>query len=1042
MEAELVGEASVSAFPQLMVDGLASQEVVDFIKRKDPIKKLFEMLKSAVLLLNAAEEKLIKDQKVKKWLDELKEAVYDADDLVYKIQTELLRKKQGGKSQTSLGKVLMTKLHRSSSTAFDKAIIAETEEILGKLKSLLGQKNSLGLENVETKPVPDQEDTTGSENVETMQPETSRADPLVEESDVYERRADKDAIINKLLSDDASNNKLSVILIRGMSGIGKTTLAHHVYNDEKVTERFNTKAWITVGEDKVDCLKVMKTIIEKVTSEKCEITEPHDLQDKLKKALRTKKFLFVLDDMEDEDPDNWDVLRNSFESGLPGSKIIVTTRSEVVVSIIKVRPIDLKELSPGDAWNLFAKHSLIDGKDPNLQPHGRKIVERCKGLPLAIKSLGGLLRDKQNEKEWLSILNNDIWELCAKSSIGVHPALWLSYHYLPSYLKHCFAYCALFPKDYEFKKGKMILLWMAEGLLNGERMEEVGEEYFKVLISRSFFQPSSEDQSTFVMHGLMHDLAIFVSGEFCFMMDDTNLSDRAQKIRHLSYTEGCHDPRKFEGLSKREGLRTLLALPLSNSCGIWSSHKKQFSMPVEYLLRSLLNTGMCLRVLSPSQHDITKLPDSIGDLKYLRYLDLSHTEIEELPETVCNLYNLQTLLLEGCSRLTRLPTNMGNLINLRHLHTPPYLQEMPLQLSKIKTLQTLSEFVVGKNQSSSLKLLKELQNLKGTLRISGLENAADQVQDVSEAGLKDKTFLSELILAWGFSHAANDSEKEKEVLNALESHENLKKLDIHNYQGSSFPKWVGDHFFKNVVTVRLFNCKKCSSLPPLGQLPSLEHLLIQGFPSVETIDRKFYYSDSDSPITPFKSLKTLLIKEMSNLKQGLVIEGEVGGRLFPHLEKLELRDCPKLEVLLPADLPNLRKLVIYDCNQLKPLLQTADQQNTAFPSLETMSISECDGQKSFLEGGLPLKLKKIIIFGCENLNALDEKAFQQLSSLEKLEISYCVTLERLPKEPPTSLSWLRINNCPLLTPRLQRETGEDWPIIARIKNLDIRSRGL
>ena len=349
---------------------------------------------------------------------------------------------------------------------------------------------------------------------------------------------------------------------------------------------------------------------------------------------------------------------------------------------------------------------------------------------------------------------------------------------MPSYLKHCFAYCALFPKDYEFKKGKMILLWMAEGLLNGERMEEVGEKYFKVLISRSFFQPSSEDQSTFVMHGLMHDLAIFVSGEFCFMMDDTNLSDRAKKIRHLSYTEGCHDPRKFEGLSKREGLRTLLALPLSNSCGMWSSHKKQFSMPVEYVLRSLLNTGMCLRVLSPSQHDITKLPDSIGDLKYLRYLDLSHTEIEELPETVCNLYNLQTLLLEGCSRLTRLPTNMGNLINLRHLHTPPYLQEMPLQLSKIKTLQTLSEFVVGKNQSSSLKLLKELQNLKGTLRISGLENAADQVQDVSEAGLKDKTFLSELILAWGFSHAANDSEKEKEVLNALESHENLKKLDM------------------------------------------------------------------------------------------------------------------------------------------------------------------------------------------------------------------------------------------------------------------------
>ncbi|KAJ9190575.1 hypothetical protein P3X46_001762 [Hevea brasiliensis] len=76
--------------------------------------------------------------------------------------------------------------------------------------------------------------------------------------------------------------------------------------------------------------------------------------------------------------------------------------------------------------------------------------------------MGGLLRSKRDVEEWEKVLNNKLWNL---SNDNILPALRLSYHYLPSHLKQCFAFCAIFPKDYHFKKQELVLLWMAEGYL-------------------------------------------------------------------------------------------------------------------------------------------------------------------------------------------------------------------------------------------------------------------------------------------------------------------------------------------------------------------------------------------------------------------------------------------------------------------------------------------------------------------------------------------------------------------------------------------------
>ena len=118
-------------------------------------------------------------------------------------------------------------------------------------------------------------------------------------------------------------------------------------------------------------------------------------------------------------------------------------------------------------WIVFENHAIKDGDlelNDELMKVGRRIVEKCKGLPLALKTIGCLLSTNSSISDWKNILESNIWEL-PKEHSEIIPALFLSYRHLPSHLKRCFAYCALFPKDYRFEKEELILLWMDQNFL-------------------------------------------------------------------------------------------------------------------------------------------------------------------------------------------------------------------------------------------------------------------------------------------------------------------------------------------------------------------------------------------------------------------------------------------------------------------------------------------------------------------------------------------------------------------------------------------------
>ncbi|XWS07975.1 hypothetical protein CRYUN_Cryun41cG0037200 [Craigia yunnanensis] len=798
-----------------------------------------------------------------------------------------------------------------------------------------------------------------------------------------------------LYPENPTENHIDVIPIVGMGGVGKTTLAQLIYNDKRVEEWFDLKAWVCVSEE-FDAFRVTKIILEEITSIVDVSQNLNQLQLKLKEKLLGKTFLFVLDDVWNEKYVDWEELKSPFHFGAKNSKIIITTRNESVASIVRTVPTyHLNILSDDDCWKLFAKHAFVDGSPsmhPDLKVIGEAIVKRCKGLPLAAKALGGILRCELDADEWNKILKSNLWDI----TDDILPALRLSYYYLPSHLKPCFAYCSLFPKDYEFKKQELLRLWMAEGLLqfskeNGNA-EERANEYLKDLALRSFFQQSKGDKCCFVMHDLISDLAKSISGEFfCRLEGSGGSSEITKKTRHLSNVQETFDViKKFETLPKAKGLRTFLTLESSSgSCSVTSQ-----------IMHDFIVISRCLRVLSLAKYyNIKELPNEIGNLKHLRYLNLSDTSIKCLPNSLTTLYYLQTLILVRCFCLVELPKDMRRLINMHYLDMRgTNLAKMPKGMGKLKDLRMLTHFVLGKQNGSSINELGKLEHLCGRLAISALQNVvcARDAKDAKDANLKDKMNLKELYLRWSKGYDIDDDTKhDREVLEQLEPHTKLQHLVISFYGGTRFPEWVGHSSFSNVVTLYLSNCKYCFSLPPLGQLYSLKYLSIKEFARVVMVGDEFY-GHCDASSKPFGSLKTLRFEAMPEWEEWFCSSDEA----FFLLQELCIRNCPMLTKSLPKHLPSLTKLVIQNCGNLGGLLPRA-------PSIFQLEFLKCDA--------LPCGLRKLEINNSNINDSILEQMIQNCTHLEELTLCDCSNLRSLPEgNLPITLKQLKIESCRFL----------------------------
>ncbi|OWM67242.1 disease resistance protein RGA2-like [Punica granatum] len=819
-----------------MLASAAYEEIMLTWDVKDDLEKLKQKLEINRAKILDAEQKQRKELEIRTWLKKLRQFCHDAEDVLDEFEAEAL-KRQATLEHRSFRIKVRYYVSCLAKLKFRYKMGHKIKDLTKTLDDLLEEKNLFPLSSTP-------EDRSIVNRRETHS--------FVSVSGVFGRKDDKKRIIELLMS-PSENTKISVVPIVGIGGVGKTTLAKMVFIDERVDQLFEIKVWVSMQVE-FDLRVILTDIVQSLSppDTRCDHWKMEQLQSHLRGMLENKRCLFILDDVWNVSRQEWTELRDLLEGVSKGSKIIVTSRNKSVAAVMRTVPeYDLKPLSDEDSISLFMKCAFEQGEEkshPALVEIGKEIVKKCAGNPLAVKTLGSLLYSKNDERNWVHVRDSEIW----KMETDILPSLRISYDLMPLHLKQCFAYCSIFPKNYEFNNLELIQLWIANGLIqpssgSNQELEEIGQQYWEELWSRSFFEDVVEDYLflTFRMHDLIHQLCLSVAENESSVVN-VGTGDVYERIRHLSLA----DPNLLsdelpKNLSKLRGLHTVM-FPV-----------KKEGPTGETFLSNCISTFKHLRVLHLHDSTFEGLPSSVGKLRHLRFLHLcGNPKIKRLPNSVCELQNLQSLGLAKCEALEELPVDMKRMINLRFLDI------------------TTKQVVLPENGIGSLTSLR-------ALFIGDCDNLEALCEDICSLTSLKKFFVGSCPRLKDLPRGIRDIEKLENLW--IGNCENLKLSDEEGNQTSnirlklrslvlfrlpklvSLPKWLEG----SATTLRRLVIEDCPNFryfPEwLQRCSSLQKLKIAGCPQVSRPQEGF-------PL--LASLKLLTIEESGELSSACRRGGE------------------------------------------------------------------------------------------------------------------------------------------------------------------------
>ncbi|ONI28829.1 hypothetical protein PRUPE_1G163700 [Prunus persica] len=951
-----------------------------------------------------------RSKSVEDWVTNLKRLAQDADDVLDEFNYELLRRKV--EIRNHMKKKVLNFFSLSNPVAFRLKIAHKIQKINASLADLKSEASVIGLVSKEKDATPER--IRGRIQTDSF-PEKDGI--IVGREDVLSN------IVTTLTNSNINQENIAVMAIVGMAGLGKTTLAKSVYNDNSIKGYFDPKVWVCVS-DPFDVKLILISMLESLSPLKAAVKQSLDaLLKHLQEELKGKKYLLVLDDVWNDDSRQWNDLMDRLLKldSARGSTIIVTTRSAKVASISekKLPRQDLELLSTDECWSIL-KHAACSNGSSDIPLHleriGREIAKNCEGLPLMAKVLGGILHSKKSTSEWSRIKDSRIWDL-PKAEDRIMSVLKLSFDNLESpALKQCFSYCSAFMKDAEMQRDDLIQLWMAQGFLHPSpeksnlEMEDIGNEYFDILFQSSLFQNATVDDDGIVTECKMHDLV-------------HDLAERASESRSM-----------MRDFHKNQDVATpnIERIPKGSSGKL-----RSLFLNAEALPRNMLPGFKALRVLKLYDENIEELPSSIGKLKHLRYLDISFTEIKRLPNSIGKLYNLQTLRATYCG-LEEFPKDVQNLINLRYVYCDEGTKFPVGVLGRLTSLRKLPcSYEDYKVMGREIEELAVLNQLKGKLIICNLEHVRNG-DEARKAKLKDKKNVCHFLFKWTKNRSTTNN-NEEDVLEGLQPHSELERLEIRYFMGTEFPSWMIK--LDNLKQIRLKGCNRCEKVPTLGHLPHLTVVWIGGMDNLKCVGEEIYGNDV------FPALKELCIRNCKELIEWMEAPKQV--MVFPCLEKLDIENCIKLRKV-PSHFPSLKNLMIegneeltcvpegmllktegmeiMDCEKLTciapdvfrccaslrnlvvencPSLQSIPALNL-FTSLRELSVKNCERLKSLVSSG-PVSIVELSIIKCSGIQSIP--ALNLFTSLRELSIEYCRRFESLVSSGPVSIVKLSIIKC-------------------------------
>ncbi|KAM3197365.1 hypothetical protein ACQJBY_072806 [Aegilops geniculata] len=999
------------------------------------IDQMGDKLHDLKIFLADADRRNITDESVQEWVGQFKRAMYEAADILDLCQ---LKAMESGPEPANLGCLNPLLVCMQDYTGcFNPLLfcmrnpfyaheigtrIMALNQRLDAIKERSTSFNFINLRSYEDHSSKVDDSLHGNHSRETSG-ELDRSGVVGEKI-----KEDTRALVAQILQTRKEvNNNIMVVAIVGVGGIGKTTLAQNVFNDEAIQGKFSKKIWLSVNQNFRDAELLRRVISEAGGDHRLAGGAKATLQRTLKDTLNGHKTLLVMDDVWNHE--TWErVLKIPLVNAVAsGSRVIITTRDEGVArGMIATCPYhQVGILAPDDAWSLLKKQVLSNELDEDhinrLKDIGLKIVQRCSGLPLAVKVMGGLLRKRGGlRRDWEQVLDDSKWSI-TKMPQELNYAVYLSYEDMPPYLKQCFLYYSLLPKNKKFNVHQVVTMWISEGFVHGNSndLEELGENYYKELIYRNLIEPDKLDinQSCCSMHDVLRSFAQYMTKEEALIAhdgDNDNLTKlQSERFLRLSIATNRLQSGELDwaSLQEQQSVRTLIS-----------------TTQIKINPGDSLVTFSSLRTLHIEFADVVVLVESLHRLKHLRYLALLDTDISVLPGNIGKMKLLQFLNLGGCEKLVNLPDSIVKLGQLRLLNLPN-VSMIPKGFHGLTSMRRLDGYRAHMDGDwCSLDELGPLSQLR-FLGLIQLENVST-ASFAANARLGEKMHLIDLVLVCtsrlgddglvkGEGVSKDEQRRIENVLDELCPPSSVENLVIKGYFGSQLPSWMVSTsmvLLNNLKNLEFSGLACCTQLPNgLCQLPCLQILMVNRAPCIRHVGTGFLLAKT----IPFPMLNKMVLHGMVEWQEW---EWEEQVQAMPRLEELFLDNC-KLTHVPPGLASNaraLKKLVIDRVQHLSYLEN--------FPFVVDLRVLRSPDLKRI--SNFP-NLKKLTVTDCPKLKVLESIPVLEWLVLEDY------TMEELPEYMPDIKPLHLLLSCRLwlLTSVAMGQSGLEWDKFSHVKHV-------